>query len=499
MKSTHRKVGFGTAIGYGVTDLFGGGAFALIGIWLLFFYTTYGGLSMLEAGSIFAIARIVDAIVSPIMGYITDKFGNTWLGKKFGRRRFFLLIGSPLMFIYALLWLSDMGYWYYLGTYLSIELLAAMVLVPWETLAAEMTNNFGERTRMAAIRLTFSQVGNFLTASIPGIIIFYLGRDSSLTYTYTGLLFSCIFCVAVFTTYCCTWESKDINPEEYERLNSGPKLSLSAHLKNIFKELLTTFKIRIFRQHIFIYIASFTSLDIFNAVFVYFVVYALNQDVAAASGYLSVATFVSIPSTLMFMIILDRMNVKPAIAMRLAYLCILSVLAFLILLYFLSTSISVWIIFIAFVIFGFGRAGLYFIPWNIYSFIPDVDEIVTMQRREGVFAGIMTLVRKATVAVAIMLVGIILDKSGFIKGQATQSIEVIHCIVGLLVFATGGLLLFCVYMTFKFKLTRETHQILLTEISRLKQGGSNEGCPEDTKIIIKELTGYEYNKVWNKK
>lgn len=67
------------------------------------------------------------------MGYITDNFGDTWLGRKFGRRRFFLLLSSPLMFLYALLWLTDMGYWYYLGTYLSIELLSAMVLVPWET------------------------------------------------------------------------------------------------------------------------------------------------------------------------------------------------------------------------------------------------------------------------------------------------------------------------------------------------------------------------------
>lgn len=134
VKPTERRVSYGVAIGYGITDLFGGGAFAIIGTWLLFFYTTYCGLSVLEAGSIFAIARVIDAVLSPIMGYITDNFGNTWLGRRFGRRRFFLLLSSPLMFLYALLWLTDMGYWYYLGTYLSIELLSAMVLVPWETL-----------------------------------------------------------------------------------------------------------------------------------------------------------------------------------------------------------------------------------------------------------------------------------------------------------------------------------------------------------------------------
>lgn len=103
VKPTERRVSYGVAIGYGITDLFGGGAFAIIGTWLLFFYTTYCGLSVLEAGSIFAIARVIDAVLSPIMGYITDNFGNTWLGRRFGRRRFFLLLSSPLMFLYALL------------------------------------------------------------------------------------------------------------------------------------------------------------------------------------------------------------------------------------------------------------------------------------------------------------------------------------------------------------------------------------------------------------
>lgn len=34
--ATERRVGYRVAIGYGVTDLFGGGAFAVIGTWLLF-------------------------------------------------------------------------------------------------------------------------------------------------------------------------------------------------------------------------------------------------------------------------------------------------------------------------------------------------------------------------------------------------------------------------------------------------------------------------------
>lgn len=105
-----RKVTISIAIGYGLTDIMGGGAFAIIGAWLLFFYTAFVGLSPLEAASIVAIARIVDAIVSLFMGSFTDHFYKYRLGQKFGRRRFFLLIGSPLMLLYILLWVVGMNF-----------------------------------------------------------------------------------------------------------------------------------------------------------------------------------------------------------------------------------------------------------------------------------------------------------------------------------------------------------------------------------------------------
>lgn len=496
MKPTERRVGYGTAIGYGVTDLFGGGAFAVIGTWLLFFYTTYCGLSVLEAGSIFAIARVIDAILSPIMGYITDNFANTWLGKKFGRRRFFLLISAPMMFLYALVWVTDMSYWYYLGTYLSIELLSAMVLVPWETLSSEMTNRFSERTRLSGVRMICSQLGGLLAVSIPGVIMQFTGKDNPMTYTYTGIIFACIFCLAVFTTWMCTWEAKDVR-EEFEPEPLGARSgNLWHHLKSLVLDLLSSFKIRMFRQHIIIYIFSFTALDVFGAVFTYYVVYGLHLDASAVSGYLTVAALASVPSTFGFMMLLEKMNMTPSGALRLAYGIIFCVLAFLFYVYITEMTVSVLLFSGVFAVFGFARAGLYYIPWNIYSFIPDVDEIVTKKRREGIFAGVMVLTRKSTVALAIMLIGIVLQESGFVKGQGVQPDSALDAIIGLLVFATAALLAVSFYMTFKFKLTRETHKMLIQEVARLKLGGNLQDCTPECQKVIKDLTGYQYHEVW---
>lgn len=41
-----------------------------------------------------------------------------------------------------------------------------------------------------------------------------------------------------------------------------------------------------------------------------------------------------------------------------------------------------------------GRCVLEFTPWNVFPFIPDIDEMVSRQRREGLFAAVMTFSRK---------------------------------------------------------------------------------------------------------
>lgn len=46
------------------------------------------------------------------------------------------------------------------------------------------------------------------------------------------------------------------------------------------------------------------------------------------------------------------------------------------------------------IIFGLGTGGVYYIPWTAYTFMADVDEIVTNRRREGVYAGAMTMAGK---------------------------------------------------------------------------------------------------------
>ena len=65
---------------------------------------TFCNMSVVMATLIFSIATYLDVILNPLMGFITDSFYRTKLGRKFGRRRFFILTGIPLMLLHRNAW-----------------------------------------------------------------------------------------------------------------------------------------------------------------------------------------------------------------------------------------------------------------------------------------------------------------------------------------------------------------------------------------------------------
>ena len=62
---------------------------------------------------------------------------------------------------------------------------------------------------------------------------------------------------------------------------------------------------------------------------------------------------------------------------------------------------------------GIGYAVADLMPWSMLGEVIDEDELETGQRREGVYAGLFTFVRKLGGASGVALAGLVLDISGF--------------------------------------------------------------------------------------
>ncbi|SPS04066.1 MFS transporter [Latilactobacillus sakei] len=478
------KITLLTRLAYGSGNLLGSGALAISGAWLLFFYTTFCGLSVIKASLIFSIATYLDVILNPLMGFITDGFYQTRLGQRFGRRRFFILLGIPLMLIYPALWVTGMDFFYYLLTYVGFEITYTMVMIPYETLAVEMTTDFDERTYLTGYKAMFGKVANFLGAALPGIFFGILGKSSPYSFLATGTVYCLIMVIALAFLYLNSWEkpASEVTDEHVKNVFEA--------IKKLFIDILSTFRVRTFRHHMGMYLFGFGAEWLFTATFTYFIVFVLQRPSTFVSELNSMSSILQLISTAIFIVICAKKGFTKPFSGALT-IVILSVISYS-LIYFLQLPHLTWLVVGVTAVFGIGTGGVYYIPWTVYTFLADVDEVVTNRRREGVYSGAMTMAGKLIRATIVFILGVVLSQFGFKAGATTQPLSAVHAIVGVLLIGVIGLALLGMYSSHKMKLNHETHQIILDELDRIHKGGSMSDVTPRTRSVVEELTGFKY-------
>lgn len=484
-----RKVTFWTSIGFGVSDMVGGGGQTIIGAWLLFFYTTYCNLSATQGALIVAIGKIISGTCGMLMGGWTDNFYRTKIGRRFGRRHAFMYFGAPLLLTFILMWVGGRSFWYYLIIYCVFDA-ASTISIPYETLPTEMTKNYDERTKISTARMFFSASATFFGTFLPGQLFRIMGTKSPMPFFINGLIFGILFVVAYYISAFSTWEHP---VSEIAVGDINEKGSVGQTLVRDFKAYISTLKIKSFRQHLYIYLLSFTGKDVYNTVFTYFCVYVLGVSATLAANLLSLS-IVGVVTTLIGGWLMVKFG--PRFLYILSYgLMLLMYGGYFTVVHSQPSNIVTWLFIISFV-YQIGRSLLEFTPWNVYPFIPDVDELVSGHNRAGVFASVISLTRNSTAAIATVLVGMFLDANGFVKNATTEPIHVQNAIMQAIFVGAGGLVLLALLAALTFKLNRHTHKVIIDEVKRLRDGGSKRDATEETKRITKQITGYDYSRVW---
>ena len=486
-----RPVRWYNLVAYGSNDVLGAGSMAVISTWILIFYTSFCGLSAVQATIIFGVARVLDAFTSPMIGHLSDNIGRSWLGRKFGRRRFFILAAIPLLPSFAIMWVAGQGFWYYLVTYVLFEMVYAMEIIPYETLASEMATDYRTKAKFAGARILLGQLSAIGAAFLPGALIAYLGPDDPNTYLYMGIIFSALFMGAAGLLYAFSWERQ--RPPGLDEEEARDKPTLGAAFKALYRNLFSTLRIRAFRLHLGMYLGGYISQDIYNAAFTYFVIFALAGSTAIVSqlvGVTYIVQFVAVILAINF-----ALRLSPSAAYRMAAISFGVGVGIFLAMYaagYTATSSLFWL---PVVFAGLGRGALNYIPWATYNYMADVDEIVTGRRREGAFAGVMTFVRKMSQALAVILVGQVMQASGFVSKASVQSPAAIAGIVGVMGAGTIAMLLFGILVAQRFRLDPQTHKILLDEIEHFR-GGSRQPTSPEAARVVEDLSGWSYDRLW---
>jgi len=173
MSKNKQNISIKNIILYGLGDIYGGGAFIIIGTLFMIFLTDIVGLTPAKAGLVLVIGKAWDAISDPLMGYISD---NT--RSKYGRRRiYFILAIIPVTLSFFMLWYpanfesQNYLFLYYVFAYVFFSTIFTMVMVPYSALNADMTRDYKIRTRLSGARMIFSQFSALLAGVLPKIIV----------------------------------------------------------------------------------------------------------------------------------------------------------------------------------------------------------------------------------------------------------------------------------------------------------------------------------------
>lgn len=493
--------------GWGAGDLLGAGAQAVVTGWLFYFFTTFCSLTAVQAGLILGLPRLLEAISCPLIGYVSDNLRHSAIGRRIGRRRIFLLLVLPLLPSFALLFVTGHGFWYYLLVFIFFELLYTMFLIPWETLAAEMSKDYAEKARFAGARMLVAQGSAVLASYLPTLLINQFGgKDSAEPFFWMAAIFGGLFSLVVLIVLLTSWErpyGADELTQPVARLDWAEAAQIPGRM---FRDLASTLRIRAFRQHLSLYLGGYLSQDIFNTAFPIFVATVLMGATLAISQLMTAMYLAQLVSVMVAIRIVIK--VGPLQAYRVAITLFIAALLVYGGLYLGRTPgdaplSGLWL-FGPIVLAGLGRGTLNFVPWSVYNYLPDVDEAVTGQRREGIFAGVMTLVRKLAQSLAIVATGWLIDLGGYVSpkmrppGEAlSQTPEAMATVTAVLVIGPIVVMLAGLLLAWRFRLNAASHWVLMQEVERLRAGATQPDS-EASRRVVEELTGWRYEQLWGR-
>lgn len=177
-----QKLSWKERLSYGVSDFACNSVFTIAGSFLMLYYTDVAGIAASAVGTLFLVARIVDALQDPIQGLILDRTNTRW-GKS---RPWWLWFSIPFAIISVLLFsvpdISSTGkiIWIYI-TYILFNLLYTIINVPVTSILPSLTEDVQERTVLSSIRQLMGNLGGAIVNGVTLIAVAFIGGGSGST------------------------------------------------------------------------------------------------------------------------------------------------------------------------------------------------------------------------------------------------------------------------------------------------------------------------------
>ena len=377
----------------------------LINGYLLIFYTNICGLSPAACATLFLIARFLDAINDPLVGFIIDHLPT----RKMGHFRPTLILGTILCSVnFLLLWFGPM-----LSTsgklaiayvsYILLGVLFPVMDISLNSLLPVMTEDMKERNSLSSIKGLAYVIG----ALVIGVAAPLILGDTSNKQGYINLVLI-MTAVIFFFSIIGTMGVK-------ERVK--PQMENSYSVKELFK-ILSQKPVYITFLAVLLY--SIGS-NIVNAANTYFYTY-IFEDLTLASIITLITCVAVFPATMVIGNLIGRFGKKKMYAIGLALAGLAPIIR-------LLDVRSIPLLIVSVLIAGIGAGFAAPLNYGIQADNTDYIEMSMGIRAEGAVASLSSFVSKCAMGIGGAIPGYLLQLAGFDSKAAVQNDDVINVIV----------------------------------------------------------------------
>lgn len=387
-----------TLLLYGLPNLSISIAQLPVGLYLNDLYTTVLAVPLGMVGLAIFLSRITDVVTDPIIGSLSDNWAAP-----FGRRKFWLIIGTPLMALS--LWLlfvppPGVGVWWLFLMVSLFYLSNTMIDLPYKAWGADLSKDYRERSRVTGIREMYGLFGNVMVFLIPIGLGLWFGLTGIQDWTWAIALFSVIalplfVAIAVITVHEPTREELHAEPIEWK---SGLKI--------------------VARNGAFLRLAGmgfiFTmTVGVTTATSLYFVDHIMG--VRLVYPYVLLGYFlVSIMAIPIWLRIAQAIGKHKAVALAILWFAFGSApMPFI-------AGDQFWVFVTFMMIKGSAIGAMLFIPVSMAADVVDLDTLESGRQRTGLYFALWGMLLKFAAGTALLVTGIV-GLFGFESGLASPN------------------------------------------------------------------------------
>ncbi|MBM4204206.1 MAG: MFS transporter [Gammaproteobacteria bacterium] len=163
---THTRLPTRRLLAYALIEFPVGGAMNATSLFLGFHYASLG-VDLAEIGLIMMVARLIDVLIDPAVGLMSDRTRI-----RYGRRKIWVIAGAPVFVLacWNLFVPPDVvTATYFAGWLILFWLGFSMINIPYYAWGAELSPDYHERTRITTWRTIVGTLGSFSFLLIPAI------------------------------------------------------------------------------------------------------------------------------------------------------------------------------------------------------------------------------------------------------------------------------------------------------------------------------------------